>query len=79
MKWYERFWPWKKFRADALRIVELQQELRFERTSHADTMRCLQQAKQIIEAHEKAAHQNHGHMRKLVGILALKGGIPLKG
>ena len=75
MKFYETFWPWKRFREDALKIALLKQALEEEAFNHQRTQKDKTDLINEVKAHQAKAAEREGHVRKMVQIIAIKGGI----
>lgn len=70
-----KFWPWNKIQLLENKISKLNVELAKERDQHAETKSQNVALKGEIKIHQDRSAEREKHMRKMVNIIAIKGGI----
>lgn len=73
--WLNKVWPWKAISELESRISRLNMELAQERNHHSNTKAENHALKGEIKIHQTRAAEREVHVRKMVQIIALKGGI----
>lgn len=74
-KWKFRIWPWKLIAELESQVSRLNAEVAREKAHHTNTKLENVALKGEIKIHQDRSAEREKHMRKMVNIIAIKGGI----